>query len=76
MGALGTAGLGAAYAAAVIAAGQLIHKAFNANGSLHRNRDAFQNVTKEWGEPQQIARIGAKGMFPVNVSTFQVSARR
>lgn len=67
LGALGTAGLGAAYAAAVIAAGQLIHKAFNAHGSIDRNRAAFDQVMQDWGPPEQIARVGAKGMFPVQV---------
>lgn len=66
LGALGTAGLGAAYAAAVIGAGKLIHKAFNAHGSTDRNRAAFeQNILSQWGEPVQVARIGAKGMFPL-----------
>lgn len=62
--ALSTLSTGAGYAAAVIAAGQLIHQAFNAHGSLLRNRAAFETLSKDW-QPTQIGRIGAKGMFAV-----------
>ena len=61
---LGTLATGAGYAAAVIAAGQLIHKAFNANGSVDRNRASFAQVTNDW-EQVPLARVGAKGMYPV-----------